>query len=198
MSIVSSIYESSQNFLSGIVNGSYSTTGDGVVLIPKLTTPEGLKLIEDTPETETGSTTGTGSIGTQTSTEPFNERLQVLERIRSSTDLDPAAKSRILLLAASRPNLTAYDLRVMFATCLYPSAQGLPAPEGYEYFLSLIEKGATVTEALSDARIYFKADAVLTGDPGDPNAPDTQENLISQGRIIAIVLVIFAFLIIRA
>ena len=150
------------------------------------------KIFPLVPNDTTGDPITTGD-PKPTGTETFIERVQVLERIRNSVDLDPSAKSRILLLAASKPSLTAQDLRVMLSTCLYPSAQGLPSPEGYEYFLTLIEKGKSVTAALADSRIYFKADAALTGNAGDPNAPDSQE----QSRILLVGIFIAAFLIIR-
>lgn len=144
-----------------------------------------------TPNTET-ETAPINQDPPLTQTETFSEKVQVIERIRNSVDLDPSAKSRILLLAASKPNLTSQDLRVIYATCLYPSAQGLPSPEGYEYFLTLIEKGSTVTAALADSRIYFKADAALTGNAGDPTAPDSQQ----QSRVLLVGIFIAAFLII--
>lgn len=161
-------------------------------------------IINTDTQTETGTTdTGTGTTsqptdtGQNVTTNPvtvLGEREAVVERVRQSADIDPAAKARIINLSKIRPELTAYDLRVIFATCLYPSAQGLPSPEGYEYFLRLIEKGETVQAALSDTRIYFNADAALTS-PSDPTAPDSQDTLITQGRIVTYALIVFVILI---
>lgn len=182
----------------GVVGAGTLEPNTGTTFIPKIVKVGGVPIGNVTstdpqqPANDAG-TTNTPLTPTDTGTTPFVERVQVLERIRSSVDIDPAAKSRILQLAASHPTLTAQDLRVIFATCLYPSAQGLPSPEGYEYFLKLLEKGQDVTTALSDTRLYFKADANLTGDPGDPDAPDSQ----TQGRILTAALFLLAFLIIR-
>ncbi len=196
MSIFSNLFQNSTLFRNTVLGGGILIPNGGTVFIPKVIIPDG--------GTPIGSNTGTGT-GTGTGTEPnpdpnttpFIERVQVLERIKSNAELDPSAKARILQLAATQTNLTAYDLRVMLATCLYPSAQGLPAPEGYEYFLTQIEKGKSVTVALSDARTFFNAAAAQTGNPGDPNAPDSQETLITQGTVFTLAIIVFAFLIIR-
>lgn len=172
----------------GSYGGSYSSGVDlskGIVT----TTPE------TQPPTNTGSGTDTGgTVPANGTVTPNDERLLVLERIRQSSDLDPAAKIRIQKLAASRSELTAQNLRVIFATCLYPSAQGLPAPEGYEYFLTLLEKGQTVEASLSDSRLKFNADKAQSS-PSDPNAPDSQETLVTQGRIVVIAIAAFVVLI---
>lgn len=179
------------------VIGSNSTGGTGLVNILRgqtvATTPEE----STTGETGQGTTTGQNTTTDPTTQQPpivQGERETVLERIRQSADLDPAAKIRILKLAQTRTELTAQNLRVIFATCLYPTAQGLPAPEGYEYFLTKLESGQTVEAALSDARLYFKADQNQKS-PSDPDTPDSQETANTQGKIIIAAGVAFVLLI---
>lgn len=148
------------------------------------------------PNQGTGTGTGTQNTPNADTIERI-ERMAAIERVRTHPDLDPSAKSRILALATNRPSLTAYEIRLLLTVCLYPDSQGLPAPEGYEYFLTLVEKGENVAGALSDTRIKFNAAKNQKGQEGDPNAPDSQEEAKKQARIIFISLAIFIFLILR-
>lgn len=159
----------------------------------------GSGIIVTIPQEESSTGTGTGtSTGTQTQNVPLTERERVVERVRTHPDLDPNAKIKILNLAKNRPTLTAQDLRIILATCLYPTAQGLPTPEGYEYFLRQLEKGETVAGALANARTYYEADKAQSS-PSDPNAPDSQDDLIKNGKLVmyAIIAVVVLILINR-
>lgn len=191
-----------KNQLTGGVTGT-NGTGTGIVDIfnPNLNNGVFVDLPQDTPGTGTGAGSGTATgsgAGTNTNTPPPNvlmtEREQVIERVRTHPDLDPNAKIKILNLAKNRPSLTAADLRLMLAICLYPTAYGLPAPEGYEYFLKQMEAGETVAGAQTNAQVYFKADEAQSS-PSDPTAPDSQDEAAKQGRIIIYALVAFGVLI---
>lgn len=190
------IYNQAIGTLPGSVTGGTSTgivdifnpnLGSGTfVTIPQEETGEGIG-------TETGTGTGIGT-GTGTQAVPLTEREQVIERVRTHSDLDPNAKIKILNLAKNRPTLTAQDLRITLATCLYPTAQGLPNPEGYEYFLRQLEKGETVAGALANARTYYEADKAQSS-PSDPNAPDSQDDLIRNGKLVIYALLTLGVLI---